>query len=68
MDKIKWYYESEKTIREDMRETLISCIKEIMSDPNVIPGEALAMINGALKLYNALIQFTEVRDEDIQDD
>lgn len=68
MDKIKWYYESDKTIREDMRETLISCIKGIMSDPDVVSGAALAMIDGALKLYNALIPFTEVRDEDIQDD
>ncbi len=68
MNKIKWCYESEKTIREDMLEALISCLKGIMADPNVTPGEALAMIDGVLKLYNALIPFTEVHDEDIQDD
>lgn len=66
MGKVKWCYESDMTIREDMREALISCLKGIMKDPNVTPGEALAMIDGALKLYNALIPFTEVHDEDIQ--
>lgn len=68
MDKAKWCYQSDMTIREDIRKALISCLNGIMKDPNVTPGEALAMIDGALKLYNALIPFTEVHDEDIQDD
>ena len=69
MAKAKWSFESASTIRNDIKDTYIKCVKDITTEEVYTDEYKLHLLEGMMMLFDALKPYMEeTPDENIQND
>ena len=69
MGKAKWSFESASTIRKDIRDEYIRCVRDVTLEPTYSDEYKVHLLEGMMLFFDAVKYYTEeTPDENIQND